>query len=58
MNKYRVAISECITYKQFVCEVFAESEEAAIQKAKSDFVLQFPYYSSQFRVLLCSRLWS
>lgn len=58
MNKYRIAMAECITCKQFECEVFAESEEAAIQKAKSDFVLQFPAYSSQFRVLLCSKLWS
>ena len=56
MNKYRVTIVECIGYKQFVCEVIAESDASAIEQAKSEFVWNFrctplifaPYYAAGF----------
>lgn len=58
MNKYRVTIVECIGYKQFVCEVIAESNASAIEQAKSEFVSKFPMYSAHFRTILCSRLFA
>ena len=37
MKKYEITIVEAITYKQFVCEISAESEQEAKEKAKKRF---------------------
>lgn len=56
MKKYKITIVEAITYKQFVCEISAESEQEAKEKAKKDFAFQFPEYMFHFKIIMCSEI--
>ena len=56
MERYKCTIAEAITFKQFVCEVFADTEIAARAKAKAEFDAAFPIYSAQARVIMCSKV--
>ena len=56
MGKYKITITEAITYKQFVCEISAQSELEAKEKAKKDFDFQFPEYRFHSRIIMCSKI--
>lgn len=56
MNKYKISVVECITYKQFSGEIDAKNEADAINKGKELFLSEYPYYSGNIRLLFCSKL--
>lgn len=56
MKKYKITIAEARTYKQFVCEISANSEREAKEKAKKDFALQFPEYMFHFKIIMCNEI--
>lgn len=56
MKKYRITIVEAISYKEFVCEIQANSEKEAKEKAKHDFNMQYPEYMFHSKVIMCSQI--
>lgn len=56
MKKYRVTIAESISYKQFVCDISAKSEEEARQKAKEEFNFQYPQFKYHSLVIMVNEI--
>lgn len=54
--KYRVTIAEAKTYKQFVVEIDAESEQEAKEKAMQIFRNEHWEYSAHCRVIMCNKI--
>ena len=56
MKQYRVTIAEAISYKQFVCEISANSAEEARKSAKDEFNFQYPNYKYHSKVIMVSEI--
>lgn len=56
MKEFRITIAEAMSYKQFVCEIQANSEKEAKEKAKHDFDMQYPEYMFQSKIIMCSQI--
>lgn len=53
MKKYRITIAEAITYRQFVCEIEAETEEEAKEIAKKEFIHSYYQFRYHFSIIMC-----
>ena len=56
MKKFRITIAESRSYKQFVCEIQANSGKDAREKAKKDFNMQHPEYMFHSKIIMCSEI--
>lgn len=56
MKKFRITIAEARSYKQFVCEIQANSEKEAREKAKKGFNMQYPEYMFHSKIIMCSQI--
>ena len=54
--KYKITIAEAKTYKQFVGEIDADSEQQAKEKAMQVFKQEYPQYKYHCKVIMCSRV--